>query len=403
MAEQDMQRIGMTEDDLAMQERRAKRSDQAAAFASWLNSMRMKPDANLPAQLQAAQERRASNIRKNRTVNMLESAGQTELAKQVKSGAITGKTAVAQMFQLAAEERQAQRAAAARGATIQARREAADLAFERQKELINLRQSATSQQLSSEEKLVNLYRNAYPNLSNAEILEMAMGGEEKAPAAFQALKMQALAAGLEEGSQEYKNFMLTRGAGPEAAAKIEAKQIVQAPATVEKAQGALNAIKSILDNDNIAGITGKYEGQLGTTGVGSAYFSQSEIDLIKDLENLEAKVFLEAFETLKGGGQITEREGIQAQRAMENLSRQQSPEKLKSNLRDLYEVILKGQERARNKIQVPEGDRYTGSLGTGVSTGSTSAQQGGTTQTDASGRKFRLIDRGNGVMQKVYD
>jgi len=57
---------------------------------------------------QAAQERRASNIRKNRTVNMLESAGQTELAKQVKSGAITGKTAVAQMFQLAAEEREMQ-------------------------------------------------------------------------------------------------------------------------------------------------------------------------------------------------------------------------------------------------------------------------------------------------------
>lgn len=131
MAEQDMQRIGMVEDDLEMQESRAKRSDQAAAFASWLNSMRMKPDANLPAQLQAAQERRASNIRKNRTVNMLESAGQTELAKQVKSGAITGKTAVAQMFQLAAEERQAQRAAAARGASERA----AELAFERQKEM----------------------------------------------------------------------------------------------------------------------------------------------------------------------------------------------------------------------------------------------------------------------------
>ena len=142
MAEQDMQRIGMTDDDLATQESRAKRSDQAAAFASWLNSMRMKPDANLPAQLQAAQERRASNIRKNRTVNMLESAGQTDLAKQVKSGAITGKTAVAQMFQLAAEERAAGRAAAGRAATIQARREAADLAFEREKELLGLKPSA---------------------------------------------------------------------------------------------------------------------------------------------------------------------------------------------------------------------------------------------------------------------
>lgn len=127
MAEQDMQRIGMTEDDLAMQESRAKRSDQAAAFASWLNSMRMKPDANLPAQLQAAQEKRASNIRKNRTVNMLESAGQTELAKQVASGAITGKTAVQQMFQLAAEERAAGRAAAGRAASFAQQKEIAEL------------------------------------------------------------------------------------------------------------------------------------------------------------------------------------------------------------------------------------------------------------------------------------
>lgn len=131
MAEQDMQRIGMSEDDLAMQERRDRRSNQAAVFASWLNSMSLRPDENLPAQLQAAQERRASKIRKNRTVNMLESAGQTELAKQVQSGAITGKTAVAQMFQLAAEERQAQRAATAQGA----RNRAAELAFERQKEM----------------------------------------------------------------------------------------------------------------------------------------------------------------------------------------------------------------------------------------------------------------------------
>jgi len=127
MAEQDMQRIGMSEDDLAMQERRDRRSNQAATFASWLNSMSLRPDANLPAQLQAAQERRASNIRKNRTVNMLESAGQTELAKQVASGAITGKTAVMQMYQLAAEERQAQRAAAGRAASFAQQKELAEL------------------------------------------------------------------------------------------------------------------------------------------------------------------------------------------------------------------------------------------------------------------------------------
>ena len=145
MAEQDMPRIGMTEDDLAMQEPRTKRSDQAAAFASWLNSMRMKPDANLPAQLQAAQERRASNIRKNRTVNMLEAAGQTELAKQVASGAITGKTAVQQMFQLAAEERAAGRAAAASARSVENQMKLIDYRHEKSLELEKLKPSKTYQ------------------------------------------------------------------------------------------------------------------------------------------------------------------------------------------------------------------------------------------------------------------
>ena len=106
MAEEQMQNLSFSPEDLAGQERKAKRQDQAGAFASWLNSMTIRPDPNLPAQLQAARGERVENLRKNRTVNMLEQAGQTELANLVKAGTLDAKSAASQMFQRAAEERQ---------------------------------------------------------------------------------------------------------------------------------------------------------------------------------------------------------------------------------------------------------------------------------------------------------
>ena len=123
MAEEQMQNLSFSPEDLAGQERKAKRQDQAAAFASWLNSMSIRPDPNLPAQLQAARASRVEDLRKNRTVNMLEQAGQTELANLVKAGTLDAKSAASQMFQLAAEERQ----------------------FERQKELAGLKAPKTYQ------------------------------------------------------------------------------------------------------------------------------------------------------------------------------------------------------------------------------------------------------------------
>ena len=370
--------------------------DMAGDMAILFNSMRMEPDDNIVQAVNSIKNKRTEKQARNKTVELMKRAGRDDLAAAAEAGVLSAKEAYATMLSDASKIRERQAAAAQSTA-------ASSLEFERQKELIGLRKSATDQQLSSEEKLVNLYRNAYPNKTEAEILEMAMSGEQNAPAAFQSLHLQALAAGLVEGSPEYQNFMLTRGAGEQAAARLGAKQVVGAPAAIEKANSAITAIDSILENPNLAGVTGKYEGQFGTTGFGSMYFSQDEIDLIKDIDNLGAKVFLEAFETLKGGGQITEREGRLAQEAMENLSRQQSPEKLRKNMRDLKDVILKGQERARNKIQVPESERYTGPLGANYSVGSGSAQEGGATKTDPSGRKYRLVDRGNGVKQKVYE
>ena len=128
-----MQNLSFSPEDLAGQERKAKRQDQAAAFASWLNSMSIRPDPNLPAQLQAARGERVEDLRKNRTVNMLEQAGQTELANLVKAGTLDAKSAASQMFQRAAEERQ----------------------FARQKELAGLKAGKTYQYQALARDLLN--------------------------------------------------------------------------------------------------------------------------------------------------------------------------------------------------------------------------------------------------------
>ena len=133
MAEEQMQNLSFSPEDLAGQERRNRRKDQAAAFASWLNSVSIRPDPNLPAQFQAARAARVQDLRKNRTVNMLEQAGQTELANLVKAGTLDAKSAASQMFQMAAEERQ----------------------FAKQKELVELEASLKQTKVPAKEQAIS--------------------------------------------------------------------------------------------------------------------------------------------------------------------------------------------------------------------------------------------------------
>ncbi len=350
--------------------------DVAGAMASAFNTLRFEPDKGLDTALQTIKQQRSARRAKNKTVEYLRSLGQpeaTRLANMVETGQLTGQQAYSQIFALEQEKRAADRAAANASRSYDNQVKLAELRHRLGMERDAASKSTTQTAFETE---FGIYKRAYPDLNDAEILEMINKETSSAPAQFEALRLQALAAGLEEGSPEYQNFMLTRGAGEAAAAKLDAKQVVQAPATVQKAQGAIDAIDGILAKPKVLrGITGKYEGQLGTTGAGSVYFNQSEIDLIKDVENLEAKVFLEAFETLKGGGQITEREGIQAQRAMQNLSRQQSPEQFMENLNVLRTIIVRGQERAAAKIRV--NDPYTGSFGSSASGAAPTEGSGG--------------------------
>lgn len=66
-------------------------------------------------------------------------------------------------------------------------------------------------------------------------------------------------------------------------------------------------------------------------------------------KQVQGQTFLQAYQTLKGGGQITEAEGAKAESAIARLARAQSTEDYQAALDDLSSVLEAGLERARQK------------------------------------------------------
>lgn len=69
------------------------------------------------------------------------------------------------------------------------------------------------------------------------------------------------------------------------------------------------------------------------------------------LDQLGGRAFLEAYESLKGGGQITEIEGRKATEAMARLNTAQSDEEFEAALRELRTIAASGKERALKRAQ----------------------------------------------------
>ncbi|SEK00086.1 hypothetical protein [Achromobacter sp. NFACC18-2] len=67
------------------------------------------------------------------------------------------------------------------------------------------------------------------------------------------------------------------------------------------------------------------------------------------LDQIKGQAFLQAFESLKGGGQITEVEGTKATQAIARLERSQSEAEFVKSLQELRSIVANGLERARRK------------------------------------------------------
>jgi hypothetical protein len=93
-----------------------------------------------------------------------------------------------------------------------------------------------------------------------------------------------------------------------------------------------------------------FEGYVGAGMPGMRFVEGSDVASYERRQlQVEGRAFLEAFESLKGGGAITEIEGAKATQAISRMNKAQNEVEYVKAARELQEVVRKGVERARAK------------------------------------------------------
>lgn len=122
------------------------------------------------------------------------------------------------------------------------------------------------------------------------------------------------------------------------------KAEVQAPEAIATAQRTLSQIQALKEDPGLWWSVGGLGWTPNVPG-------NPQAGTISRIEQIQGAAFLEAFETLKGGGQITEPEGIKATNATARLQRSQSYGEFVQALTELEEIVQTGLERAMRQGQ----------------------------------------------------
>lgn len=134
---------------------------------------------------------------------------------------------------------------------------------------------------------------------------------------------------------------ITRARGVEQA-KADADFQTGLGGTLAKADEAVRVIDQLYGHPGLGTITG-WSGVINPM----AYAPGTDAAGAKALaDQVQGRVFLEAFESLKGGGQITEMEGRKAEQAMARLNRAQKTEDYQAALTELRTIIEQARGRA---------------------------------------------------------
>jgi len=99
-----------------------------------------------------------------------------------------------------------------------------------------------------------------------------------------------------------------------------------------------------------------FEMTVGATMLPGARFvpGSSAADFQARFDQLNGEAFLQAYETLKGGGHITDTEGKKGTQAISRMSLAQSEKEFIAAARELQGIIKKGVERARSRVSSAE-------------------------------------------------
>lgn len=124
--------------------------------------------------------------------------------------------------------------------------------------------------------------------------------------------------------------------------KATAQAKFEAPKELATADQMLATIDAVGNHKGLDSAVGWIQGRLPVMG-------EDATDFKAKLDQLQGQLFLQAYQTLKGGGQITEVEGAKAEAAMAALTRAQSEGQFKSALKDLRDVVVASKDRIEKR------------------------------------------------------
>ena len=124
-------------------------------------------------------------------------------------------------------------------------------------------------------------------------------------------------------------------AGGATAGKIQGDARARLAGQRAIAENTISLIDELLVDPALARSTGPIQGRLPNISAGASRV-QSKLD------QLQGKAFLEAYNVLKGGGQITEVEGVKAEKAMARLQTAQNDEDFVDALNDFKDAVRLG-------------------------------------------------------------
>lgn len=160
--------------------------------------------------------------------------------------------------------------------------------------------------------------------------------------------------GAESGASESAKLSAKLAVEPElnrqkakesAIGKVQGEASVMLPETIAAADYSVSLIDKALSHPGLETATGassKFDPRNITPGTDAYNFNTL-------MDQIQGRTFLQAFESLKGGGQITEVEGKKAEQSIARLKTAQSKEEFTSALKELQAIIINGKERALAK------------------------------------------------------
>jgi len=159
---------------------------------------------------------------------------------------------------------------------------------------------------------------------------------------------------LQKAAMDYSPEFQAQKAGEIAASKAQALNKVQAtsdlPKVIQQGEQTIGLVDDLLNHPGFKVSVGK------TAPIGSAMSFVPGTDAASfdiALKQLKGKQFLEAFESLKGGGQITQIEGEKATQAMSRMEKANTEQEFIKASREFQDIIRTGINRAKTKAGMP--------------------------------------------------